>query len=508
MFVALTWLLAACGPGRVADQIAITLTDEGQTRELVVPQGSTVRDVLIANNITLGELDRVRPTEVTLLQNGMAITVTRVTQTEAIITQTTSFRTLIQYDASLPAGQERIIEPGRNGLITTTYRITLSDNREISREEIRQEQAEPRTEVKLVGLQGAFNTVPFSGTLVYLSNNNAFVIRDIAGNKRPLTTEGDLDGRVLSLSADGRWLMYTRAATKTLNSLWLVDTTLARPETKSLNIGGVLWADFSPDGKSIAYTRADLSPGQPGWRAFNDLLIAPFTNGKVGTSKTILPQSSNAKYSWWGTAYAWSPDSKLLAYANTESIGVISPTARLTKTQVLTNFAAFDTRSTWAWTPLPTWSADGRFIVSTIHAPSPTGESVEDSPAFNLLAIEITPSLQLRLINDVGMWSAPRWTPGDLASSRIIFGFAETPFASDTSRYKLYRMDRDGSNRTLLFPEAEAVGLDGLPDYDLAPDGRSLVVAYQGDLYLVNVNTGNMRRLTAEGSISHPRWSN
>ena len=211
MFVALTGLLAACGPGRVADKIAITLTDEGQTRELVVPQGSTVRDVLIANNITLGELDRVRPTEVTLLQNGMAITVTRVTQTEAIITQTTSFRTLIQYDASLPAGQERIIEPGRNGLITTTYRITLSDNREISREEIRQEKEEPRTEVKLVGLQGAFNTVPFSGTLVYLSNNNAFVIRDIAGNKRPLTTEGDLDGRVLSLSADGRWLMYTRA---------------------------------------------------------------------------------------------------------------------------------------------------------------------------------------------------------------------------------------------------------------------------------------------------------
>jgi Tol biopolymer transport system component len=93
------------------------------------------------------------------------------------------------------------------------------------------------------------------------------------------------------------------------------------------------------------------------------------------------------------------------------------------------------------------------------------------------------------------------------ADSQIVYGMAETPYASDTSRYMLYVMDRDGSNRQPLFPAEGQPGIRGLPDFDVSPDGRSVIVAYQGDLYWVNLNTGLTRRLSVDGSISLPRWA-
>ncbi len=503
----LSLILIACGPGRLPDQVTVRIVSDGESQSITLPQGQTVRDALKAASITLGELDRVRPPEVTLLQSGMGITVTRIVQQTQLVTQTLPFETRTVRDASIPSGETKL-QAGRNGALQITYRVTYEDGQEVTKDEVSREVIEPpQPEILLVGIQGAFSTVPFSGTIIYLSNNNAYGMRDISGNKRPLTTEGDLDGHVFSLSPDGRWFLYTRAVTKTLNSLWIADTTLAQPEPKALNITGVLWADFSPDGKSIAFSHADPSPALPGWKANNDLLIASFNNGKINPPKEIIRPASNAPYAWWGTSYVWSPDSTRLAFANTEAIGVISPTAKITKSIELIDFAAFNTRSTWAWTPTPSWSPDGQFLVLTLHAPSPTGESDEDSPAFDVAATIISGSLRARLAINAGMWAAPRWLPGAVSSSQIIFGIAETPYASEASQYKLYIMDRDGSNRQLLFPAADAVGIDGLPDYSFSPDGRNLIVVYQGDLYIINLTTNNVRRLTAEGSISKPRWS-
>lgn len=495
-------LLAACGPGRLPDQIDVTLTSDGETRTLWLPPGQSVRDALRAASLTLGELDRVRPPETTPLQPGLAITVTRVVQATDIVTETVPFETQTVRDASIPSGETRL-QAGRNGLRQITYRTTYEDGQPVRRDEINRELIEPPTpEILLVGVQGAFSTVPLSGTLAYLSNNNAFVMRDVSGNKRPLTTEGDLDGRVFALSPDGRWLLYSRATTATLNSLWLVDTTLAQIEPIALKIDGVLWADFSPDGKSIAYSRAEPSPGSPGWKAYNDLQIVSFNNGRLGARREIVAQNSRAAYAWWGTQFAWSPDSTQLAYATTQSIGIISPTARVTKTIPLIEFAAYNTRSTWAWTPTPAWSPDGRFIIGAVHAPSTRGESDEDSSVFSV-AVALSRTLSAVLVPDAGMWSNPLWLP----DGRIVYGQAETPYASEASRYALRIMDRDGSNAQHLYPEEGAVGIEGLPEVAVAPDGRELLIVYQGDLYLFNLNTDIVRRLTAEGTVSRPRWA-
>lgn len=506
--VTLAFLLAACGPGRLPEQVIVSVTSDGETQELTMPQGSVVRAALRAASVTLAELDRVRPPETSLLTPGLSITVTRVIQTSEQVTETVPYGTQTQPDTTLLPGERRILQAGRNGMLATNYRLTYEDGKLTNRVEIGQEVVTtPVPEIARVGLKDDFNTVPLSGTLVYLSNNNAYVMRDVSGNKRALTTDSDLDAHVFSLSSDGRWLLYTRGNTSTLNSLWVVDTTLATPEPQALKINGVLWADFAPDSQSIAYSRAEPSPGLPGWKALNDLSILPFNNGKLGKSKEIIKASASAPYAWWGTTYAWAPDGKRLAYANTASIGLISPTAKITRTIPLIDFAAYNTRSTWAWTPTISWSPDGQFLIVPIHSPSPSGESDEDSPAFDVAALQISGTLQPRLAVGAGMWAAPQWIGLEPANRQIVFGMSETPYASDTSRYFLNIMDRDGSNRRLLFPADGQPGLRGLPDFDVAPDGRGLIVAYQGDLYWINLNTGLTRRLTADESISFPRWA-
>ncbi|HSD84913.1 MAG TPA: G5 domain-containing protein [Anaerolineae bacterium] len=508
LFFVIALILAACGPGRLPEQVVVSLTSDGETQELILPQGSTVRDALRSASVTLAELDRVRPPETSLLISGMPITVTRVIQTNEQVTETIPYGSQTQPDTTLSPGERRILQAGRNGILATNYRLTYEDGRLINRVNLGQEIITPPIpEIARVGLKDDFNTVRLSGTLVYLSNNNAYVMRDVSGNRRALTTDSDLDAHVFSLSPDGHWLLYTRGSTSTLNSLWIVDTTLAVPEPQALKIDGVLWADFSPDGHSIAYSRAEPSPGLPGWKALNDLSILPFNDGKPGKSKEIVKASAAAPYAWWGTNYSWSPDGRWLAYGTTDEIGLISPTARITRTFPIANFAAYNTRSTWAWTPSISWSPDGQFLATQLHSPSPTGEADEDSPAFDVDALHISATLQAPLAVGAGMWATPQWLGTTAADSQIVFGMAETSYASDTSRYSLYIMDRDGSNRNLLFPTDGQPGIRGLPDFDVSPDGRSVIVAYQGDLYWINLNTGLTRRLSADGSLSLPRWA-
>jgi hypothetical protein len=507
LLLGLALVLAACGPGRLPEQVLVNLTSDGETRALLLPQGSTVRDALRDASVTLAELDRVRPPETSQLLSGMGITVTRVIQTTEIVTKTKPYQpgpTITDY--SLKPGESQIAQAGRNGEITMRYRLTYEDGQLISRVEVAQDEtATPVPEIIRKGPSEDFKQIVMPGTLVYMSNNNAYVIRDIMDNWHALTADGDLDGHVFSLSANGRWLLYTRANTSTVNSLWLVDT-LAVPEPQTLKIDGVLWADFAPDGKSIAYSRAEPAPGVPEWKALNDLTIVPFDNGKLGKPKQILKPSAAAPYAWWGTNFSWSPDSKLLAYANAAEIGVISPTAKITRTLPITYFTAYNTRWNYAWVPALSWSPDGQFLVSQIHSPSGDSAADEDSPAFDIVALQVSGTLQTPLIAVAGMWATPRWLGTAPGNSQIVFGKAETPDASMTSRYSLNLMDRDGSNQRPIYPENGQLGLRGLVDFAVAPDGRSVLVVNQGDLYRVDL-TGKPQQLTADGSISLPRWA-
>jgi Tol biopolymer transport system component len=506
--LAAIFLLAACAtPKPIANPVRVVLVADG-TRAPVTAEssGATVRDVLRQANVTLNDLDRVRPPESVAISDGMTITVTRILQHTETQTQTIPFTQQTVRDATIPAGQSKVLQAGRNGALTITFRLTFEDGAQTERVETRREVVEqPVTEVVLVGIENVLSAVPFSGTIAYITNNNAFVMRQATSNRRALTTSGDLDGRVFALSPDGKWLLFTRALTKTtegspINSLWVVDTVLANAAPKLLKTPGVIFAEWSPDGDMIAYSTATTSSGPPGWRAANDVWIAGFRAGTLSAPEKILEPATGGMFGWWGANYFWSPDGKSIAIGSTDSIAVVDLKTR--KRSELASFSAYNTFSNWAWTPTVAWTPDSKFVVTVIHGPSPAGEPAESSPVFDVWSLAADGSLKARLAGESGMWAAPHVAPGS-----IIFGRAQAPYASADSRYDLFRMDRDGSNRLRLFPIESKPGLQGKPDFDFSPDGSQIVIIYQRDLYFVNVSTGASQQLTTEGNLQSPCWS-
>jgi len=495
-------LVVACAP---VGPTSVTLLVDGQSRTLFTGS-QTVGDLLLEAEVVLDEDDRVVPPENTFLREGLAIRVVRVelrTETEQ---RPIEYSRETVRDASVPVGETRLLSAGVNGIEEFTYVVVIEDGVEVERRLVQRATVrEPQSEVVLIGAREEVTPVPISGTVAYLSAHNAWVVRATSGNRRRLTTTGDLDGRVFDLSPDGSWLLFTRAATETgsLNSLWMVDTVAADAQPARLRVDDVLWAAWAPDGEHIAYSTGTVRDAAPGWEAANDLYYAipRASDGLLLGRRRVLDASAGGAYGWWGTTFAWSHDGERLAYARADEVGVL----RLYdgRTTSLVSFPPYRTYGPWAWTPAVAWSPDDDFLLTVIHGPSPTGEMPEDSPVFDVAALGVSAPLTAELASEAGMWAAPSFSPdGEL----VVFGRARIPYTSQTSSYDLIVVDRDGSDRQLLFPpDAGEPGLT-YPAVAWDPAGDRLLTVYQGNLYLVSVD-GEARRLTDDGTISTVRWA-
>ncbi|MCS7178068.1 MAG: G5 domain-containing protein [Anaerolineae bacterium] len=507
----LSSLLLACTP---IAPVRVTLIADGQTRTLTT-DAQTVGELLARTGITLDEDDRVVPPETVLLTDGMTVRVVRVEVRTETVQQTLPYGRETVRDATIPVGQTRLLRAGVNGVEELTYVITLEDGVEVERRLARRVTVqEPQNEILLVGAREEVTAVPISGTVAYLSAHNAWVMRGTTGSRRRLTATGDLDGRVFDLSPDGSRLLFTRTATETgvLNTLWLVDTVAPGAEPVRLPEQNVLWAAWSPDGEWIAYSTGTPRESPPGWEAANDLFVArPQADGRLRDRRRVLGPSAGGTYGWWGTTYAWAPagednESTLLAYARADEIGLVDLSARKPEAVPLVRFPPFRTYAPWAWVPTLSWSPEGAYLVTVLHGPSPTGEEPEDSPVFDIYVLSVVTSsaalLQAKLVPEAGMWAAPLFSP---EGEQILFGRARAPYASHTSTYDLYRMDRDGSDRRLLFPQdPREPGLE-YPAAAWDPAGGRVLVVYRGDLWLVTVD-GQARRVTEDGAITLARW--
>ncbi len=505
-------LVVACAPP-VVGPLTVTLIADGQTRTLET-DAQTVRDLLLQAAITLDENDRVSPAENTFLTNGLTVQVIRVDEQTETEEQILPYSRETVRDTTIPVGQTRLLRAGVNGIEELHYTITFEDGVEISRRLVQRVTVrQAQNEVVLIGAHEEVTATPISGTVVYLSAHNAWVMRTTTGNRRRLTTSGDLDGRVFDLSPDGTRLLVTRTASETgaLNTLWMVDTVTAGADPLRLRADDVLWAGWSPDSEQIAFSTSTVRDAAPGWEANNDLIVGRprSSDGQILGRREALPPSAGGTYGWWGTSFAWSPAGSLLAYARADEVGVV----RLADGDALplAQFSPYRTYAAWAWTPSISWSPDGLFVATVVHGPALAGEIAEDSPIFDLhvlgVAVDedqaITRTLDANLVGEVGMWAAPSFSPD---GNWIVLGRARIPYTSQTSTYDLYVMDRDGSERRLLFPtDSREPGLD-YPVVAWDPWNGRLSTIYRGDLYLVTVN-GEARRITDDGSISAVRWA-
>lgn len=114
--------------------------------------GSTVADVISLAGISLDGDDYVEPALDTAIEDGMEITVYRVTVKTETRKETIKFSTETKQNSDMDTGTSEIEVAGQNGEKQVEYRVTYINGRETSKEELSSTVTkEPITEVKVVG---------------------------------------------------------------------------------------------------------------------------------------------------------------------------------------------------------------------------------------------------------------------------------------------------------------------------------------------------------------------
>ncbi|MFN2196581.1 MAG: G5 domain-containing protein [Anaerolineales bacterium] len=511
---------AACSPVQAPQTtIQVTVQTADERFDLELPQGSTAEDAINAAGLTIGELDRIEPPLYTLLTSGAVVNLIRVSEEFDIEQVVIPYESRTLRNESLPEGEQRLIQAGVNGLQEITYRRVYEDNREVSRSPVKSvivQEAVP--EIVMVGSQSPFAPVSLPGKIAYLVGGNAWILDGATGDRRPVVTTADLDGRVFSLSPDGEWLLYTRASTQedTINSLWVarLDDSDLFVDLEAENI--VHFADWVPNAVlQVAYSTVEPRSTAPGWQANNDLTLVSFSpTGWVSDPELIVDANAGGVYGWWGTTFAWSPAGDQLAFVRPDGAGLVNfETGGLEKILDVTPLQTF---GDWAWVPGLAWNPDGSLLYTVEHAPQPGTDSPETSQVFDVTAVPLEDLPVVRLVSQAGMFAQPIPSPEEALPSgenayQVAYLQAIFPTQSETSNYQLVVMDRDGSNRQVLFPESGAPGLQPqrliwAPEQDQVEDSYDLAFLYQGNLWLVDVQSGKTRQLTGDGLISRIDW--
>lgn len=117
---------------KVDKAFPLTLSDGGQEKQ-VWSTSTTVADFLSNQGITLNELDRVEPnTEAMVKENGL-VKVIRVEKVTDVVEEPINYAVVTKKDSSLAKGQEKVVTPGVEGLLTKEYELILENGKEVSR---------------------------------------------------------------------------------------------------------------------------------------------------------------------------------------------------------------------------------------------------------------------------------------------------------------------------------------------------------------------------------------
>jgi len=497
--------------------LPIIIAVDGTKMTVDVPPGSSVQQALDAAGITLDALDKVQPSAGTALVDLTIVTVTRVREEFETRDVVIPFDHQTVRNEALPEGQTMLIQPGENGKRQDTFRHVYEDDQPVAETLFKSQiMQEARPEIVMIGVRAPFSSVPIQGRIVYLTSGNAWVMEGATGNRRPLVNTADLDGHVLNLSSDGKWLLFTRkvknSEPNTINSLWLARTDTNKEEILDLHITNVIHAAGFIPGKELTFTFSTVEPRAtaPGWQSNNDLqLLRIDDSGQITGRKEIIPVNSGGVFGWWGTRYVWSPDGERLAYARPDSVGLVNPDSG--ETTELMPITPLQTRGDWAWVPAIGWSPDHRVLFITNHNQDPAASSPEQSQRFNVSALVPREGLAVEIVPETGMFAYPVPSPMiDESNYLVAYLQAAFPNQSETSRAKIMVMDRDGSNRRQVFPaegsqlaEPQQVFWSPAPADNIP---QRLAVLYQGNIWFVDPKDGSSQQITGDSLVSMLAW--
>lgn len=519
LFLAVSILLAGCRSPQLGQElIRVQVNADGKTQQVEVQAGSTAAQALEAAGLAVSNLDKSDPPAYTVLGDGDEIRLTRVR--EEFITEEVDipFEQQIARNESLPDGETRLVQPGVSGLEERTYRILFEDDEEVNRSVVKSvilRAAVP--EIVMVGAQSAYAPLVIPGKLAYLAGGNAWLMEGTTANRRPLVTTGDLDGRIFSISPNGDWLLFSRKSTKSpdveINTLWAISLSRLTASPFSLDVKNVVHsAVWTPSSANVAYTTVEPRSTAPGWQANNDVYKVVIGNGWAGTPQRIVEANSGGVYGWWGLELHYSPEG-ILSYARADEIGLVDQ--QNGELKPLLEITPLQTHSDWAWVPGMTWGTDGQTLYVVTHAPPPNLVNPEESPFFDLTAASTANKAVVRIARQTGMFAYPSASAlrpsGDERAYQVAFLQAVFPEQSETSRYRVIIMDRDGSNQRIIFPPSDVPGLEPqtpvwAPEPIEGQAGDFLALAYQGNLWLVDSGSGNAFQVTGDGLISRIDW--
>ncbi len=510
------FVLSACQavptPGLLSIQVSIVV--DGAETTVSLPANSSVQNAIAKAGILLGSLDRTDPPLAAIVSSGDKVTIIRVVEEYFDKTEIIPYDHQTIKNESLPEGETRVLQSGINGEKTVTYKRTLEDGLEISKIEFKTNVLTPPTpEILMVGVQTPFSSRSISGILAYIDNGNAWIIEGATGNRRPVVTTGDLDGHILSISYDREWLLYSRknpANEDYINSLWVVRINRDNPSPIDLQIKNVIhFADWIPNSsQTIIYSTVEPRSTAPGWQANNDLYYRNFiSNGTLGAPIKKIEANAGGIYGWWGANFIWSPDGTKLAYYRPDGLGIVDlKGGKLTQ---LFSIPPYETHSDWAWVPGITWSPDSELWYFVNHVASATAANPESSTQFSLLAIPSDQRYQVTLNPSSGMFANPSASPLQPNGGFLVaYLQANFPEQSDTSRYRIAIIDKDGSNQTVIFPDEGTPGLNPQSIY-WTPDfqnGALIAIIYEGNLWIVDSQSKEKFQITGNGLISRLTW--
>jgi hypothetical protein len=516
---------AACSPQTqtpLPEEITVQIEADNETISLQIEEGLSVLEVLSEVEITLSGNDRTEPAEVIRLYEDSTIRVIRVEERIETEQEVIPFEVVRQPTESLPAGQEKLLQSGKNGLREIVSVRLFEDGEEISLNEVSSVVLEEKVdEIILVGVQTSIAPLTLTSPLVYLSNGNAWMMDQTSADRYLIVSTGDLDGRVFRLSEDGNWLLFTRLEDDEdiINSLWTVN--LSSPEDSLIGLGienVIHYADWFPGSEEkFAYSTVEPRLAAPGWQANNDLIVRIFSeNGWTTLVNTLLETNFGGVYGWWGTDFEFFPEGDLAAYTSPDQIGII-PYDDPEK-QIFLELVPYQTQGDWAWMPGISIGPLGNVVFSVTHASQDGEEITEDSPVFDLIAIPLTGGGIRTIVKDVGMFAYPLTSPvtakptGE-ASYQVAYLQAVFPDQSATSNYRIALMDRDGSNQRLVFPPQDQPGLQpsrhwGAWSPELSEDSETFPIAivYEGNIWILEPENGNAWQITGDGGVQRLDW--
>ena len=520
----ITMLISGCGPQTAAPSYDVRIALDGSQQHYSLSRALTIDQLLEYANIELGALDRISHPPVAQIADGMLITIVRVQEDEQCERRDLPYERRLLPKEGLPPGSQQLGQVGALGVEEACYRLLIEDGQEARRIPLDEPLIirEPVAEIIYTSPDQSAAPLSFAGRLSYINHGNAWTVDRHTSRKTALTSDQNLDSLVFDQNEAGSMLLFTSETEPSddfFNELWMLATDGSAPP-KRLAPSDVLYAEWRPrSSNTLAYSTAEPGVGALPWKALNNLWLmrVDLESGHALTIEEALPETSGGFYGYWGTTFAWSPLGDQMAWARPHGIGLVDFERRRALT--LADYAVFHSASSWVWLSSLSWSFDGKLLASTVHALPLGNEPPETSPIFDVSVSSADGRFAAPLKLEAGMWAAPSFSPsragadGQASDGYLAWLQARQPRNSMHGDYDLMIADRDGSNSRRLFPPPGQAGLQrrdtGLSPVDFAwsPDARHIALTYLGDIWLLDVATGDATQLTFDGGSSNPIWT-